>query len=49
VGTGHTEDQGHVGHQAVTDPEDGSPGTAALDVSMVVLGRHNGSVPTDPG
>ena len=37
VGTGHAEDERHVGHEAVGDAEDRGPSRAALDVAMVVF------------
>ena len=38
VGAGDAEDDGHVRHQPVADPEHRGPGRAALDVAVVVLG-----------
>ena len=37
-GAGDAEDQRHVRHQPVADPEHRGPGRAALDVAVVVLG-----------
>jgi hypothetical protein len=39
MGPGHTQDEGHVGDEAVTDPEHGGPGATTLEIAMTVLGH----------
>ena len=40
VGTGHAQDEGDVGDQAVAQPEHGGPWSPALEVAMTVLGHE---------
>ena len=50
VGTGHAQDQGDVGDQAVADPEDGRPGAATPDVPVVVVrARSRARARSSPG
>jgi hypothetical protein len=37
MGADNPKDQGDVGEQAITDPENGRPGCAPLDIAMMRL------------
>jgi len=41
MGTGHSQDQGDVGDQAVTDTEDGGTRSSALNVPMTMVHGHS--------
>ena len=46
VGTGHAEDEGDIGDQAVADAEDGGAGSAPLQVPVTVRSATSSSVPS---
>ena len=48
VGAGHAQDEGHVGDEAVADPEDGGPRRHHPSDRDAVLDRHDPIVTSTP-